>query len=105
LRTACQVARDVVRTARLGDAPLGFVAVVEEDGATARAAPGLDVVEDVADHPRRRELHAVLACRALQHPGRRLAAFAAGLGQVRAIVKAVEGGKEVAQLRFDLFQL
>src|SRR5206468_2131929 len=82
--------------------PFGLVADVEQDRAAAGAMTGLDVVEDVADHPAAGQVEAMRARGLAQQTRRRLAAEAADpaarAGRVRA---AVDGGDVDAALVAD----
>src|SRR5690606_32050865 len=69
----------------------------DQDGAAPGALARLDVVEDVADHPRALQVDRVLARRALQQAGTRLAAFAvervAGHLTARMMGTAIQPGE------------
>jgi hypothetical protein len=69
-------------------APFGFAPGVQQQRATARAAPGLDVVERVTDHPGRCQVDSVGTRRADQHARGRCAAQASGLAFGRRCVRA-----------------
>src|SRR4051812_16981700 len=84
--------------------PFGLVAVVDQDRPASGAAAGLDVVEDVADHPGLRKVHAPRPGRPLDHPGPRLATTAVNgialdgpLRVMRAIREAGQGHPEPRQ--------
>ena len=77
--------------------PLGLIAGVDEHRAAARAIAGLDVVEDIADEPRRCEIDLPLTRRLPQQARLRLAAQATHgvtdvrpLRQMRAVVEGID---------------
>src|SRR5690348_9908191 len=67
---------DRVGCTQASGAPACFVAPVDENRAAARAIAGLDIVEDVPDHPRALEVHAMGGGRIEQQSRTRLAAGA-----------------------------
>ena len=81
----------------VGKLPLGFAPVVDEHRAAAGAASGFDIVENIAHHPRSREINTLLPRGFKQHARPGLAAFTdaairgdLSLGMVGAIVKAAQ---------------
>ena len=60
-RGLAQGPREMLRLPVQTEAPFGLVAHVDEHGAAARAIAGFDVVENVADKPRSREVDIELA--------------------------------------------
>src|SRR5579884_2876367 len=98
------VARDEGGRAAGGEGqPLA--AEIHEDGAAAGAVAGLDVVQDVASEPGRRQVEIEVASGAEQQPRRRLAAVAGdrqlgddAIAVVRAVVDAVQPDAIAPQL-------
>ena len=92
-RGAWQRARRIlaVRLDQLGDVMMTTPALAAlKHGAAARSAAGLDVVEDVADHPRALEREIEIGGRAQQQAGFGLAAAATRAGSMHAGVDAGE---------------
>ena len=62
-----KVGRDAGGQPAWPQAPLGFIAIVDQQRAAAGAVAGFDVVQDVADHPRCAQVDVMLVRGAQQH--------------------------------------
>src|SRR3954469_2788289 len=96
-RRVIEIGRYAVGLALRAHAPFRLVAVVDEHRAAAGAPSRLDIVEDVAHHPRALEAHAVAPRGALQKAAAGLAALAAVARGMRTVIEAVQVRHHLAQ--------